>query len=231
MNRREQDWELTPRKAIARQSELRSQVRSEPLDVGSLRTVAGCDLSSNRGRPEVWAGLVVLEAATFEVVDEAVVATTMTFPYVPGLLSFRELPPLLAAYERLTVAPDAILCDGHGYAHPRRLGLASHAGLLFDRPTVGCAKSRLIGEFDEPGTSRGSCSDLLDEGELIGQVVRTRDGVKPLFVSLGHRCRLQDAVELVLRCGRRHRLPEPTRLAHQLVNRARRGESPRCVTV
>jgi deoxyribonuclease V len=137
------------------------------------------------------------------------------------LLSFREMPPLLEAFRKLRVTPDAVLVDGQGIAHPRRCGLASHLGLVLDLPTIGCAKSRLIGKYREPGLRRGSASDLRDGGELVGRVVRTRDGVAPLFVSVGHKISLDDAVALVLECAPRYRLPETTRQAHTLVNQLR----------
>lgn len=214
-------WDVTPAQAVAIQRELRAAVRVEPLDIAGVRTVGGCDLSADRQRGEVVAGIVVLELPGLAALDEAVIVTQTRFPYVPGLLSFRELPPLLAAFERLGVLPDAVMLDGQGLAHPRRCGLACHAGLALDRPTIGCAKSRYVGEGAEPGTERGAYALLTDSGEVVGAAVRTRQGAKPVYVSVGHRCRLQDAIELVLRCGRGYRLPEPTRLAHQLVYRHR----------
>ncbi len=215
-------WDLPPAEAAALQLELRGAAREEPLDAGAVELVAGCDLSATRGRGDIHVALVVVRLLDLATVDEVAMSTTTDFPYVPGLLSFRELPPLLAAWERLSVRPDALLCDGHGRAHPRRLGLACHAGLLLDLPTIGCAKSRLVGTASEPASSAGSTAPLLDGEEEIGRVVRTRDGVKPIYVSVGHRSTLDDAVALALRCVGRYRLPEPTRRAHQTVGRQRR---------
>nr|NIR58182.1 endonuclease V [Gammaproteobacteria bacterium] len=150
-----------------------------------------------------------------------------TFPYVPGYLSFREVPPLLRAFERLGEAPDLLVVDGHGRAHPRRFGIACHLGVLLDLPTVGCAKSRLVGTYREPGPRRGSATRLLDGGEVIGSVLRTRDGVKPVYVSVGHRITLEEARRQLLRQSRGVRLPEPIRAAHAEVNRLRRASRSR----
>lgn len=215
-------WDLSPAEAAALQLELCGAVLEQPLDVGAVELVAGCDLSAVRGRGEIHVAVVVIRLADLTTVDEVALSTTTDFPYLPGLLSFRELPPLLAVWELLAVRPDALLCDGHGRAHPRRFGLACHAGLLLDLPTVGCAKSRLIGSAGEPAGTAGATAPLLDGEEEIGRLVRTRSGVKPIYVSVGHRCRLDDAVALALRCVGRYRLPEPTRRAHQAVGRHRR---------
>lgn len=221
-------WDVAPAEAVAIQRELAGRVVQSPLDLDRVRLVAGADLSADRMRGDIYVGVVVIDLATGETVDQAVLATTTTFPYVPGLLSFREVPPLLQVWRHLRVAPDVLICDGQGLAHPRRIGLACHAGLALNLPTVGCAKSRYVGTHDEPGADRGSTAPLLDRSEVIGSVVRTRAGVKPVYVSVGHRCTLPDAVELVLRCTTRVRLPEPTRRAHVLVNRCRRGETASC---
>jgi deoxyribonuclease V len=168
------------------------------------------------------ASILVFSLPELRLLDAADAEVEATFPYVPGLLSFRELPALVAACANLTVRPEVILCDGQGQAHPRRLGLASHLGLLFDLPSIGCAKSRLCGDHDEPGPCRGDRAVLRDGREVIGTVLRTRDHVRPLYISVGHRVRLRDAVELVLRCGAGYRLPEPTRQADQRVGRRAR---------
>jgi deoxyribonuclease V len=162
---------------------------------------------------------VVLSAKTFEIIETAYAVQAVNFPYIPGLLSFREAPACLAAIEKLKTIPDCVIVDGQGIAHPRRLGIACHLGLFLDIPTIGCAKSRLIGDFKQPGSAKGSTSLLTDKGETIGSVVRTRNDVKPVFVSVGHKCRLCDAVRIVLDCCRRYRLPEPSRLAHQIVTK------------
>lgn len=179
------------------------------------------DVSYDRRSPWVFAAVVVLNLPTFTLVDRAAVRANATFPYVPGLLSFRESPAGLAAWERLRVRPDCLLCDGHGYAHPRRFGFASHFGLWVDVPTIGCAKSVLVGEYQPPRHERGSVSDLVHGGEVVGKAVRTREGVAPIFVSVGHRVDLPSAVAVVLDCSDRFRVPEPIRQAHALVNRLR----------
>ncbi|HUT68422.1 MAG TPA: deoxyribonuclease V, partial [Dehalococcoidales bacterium] len=159
--------------------------------------------------------VVVLSYPEFELVETRIVTDRIEFPYVPGLLSFREAPLILAACEELTVTPDLLMVDGQGIAHPRRMGLASHLGLFLDIPTIGCAKSRLCGSHEEPGNEAGSYAELLDNGEVIGAAVRTRTGVKPVYVSIGHKVDLSTAIRRVLECCRGYRLPEPTRLAHQ----------------
>lgn len=162
---------------------------------------------------------VVLRMPDFEVIETRTAWRKVTFAYIPGLLSFREAPVCIAAVQRLRNTPDVFIIDGQGIAHPRRLGLAAHLGLFFNKPTIGCAKSRLTGDFEEPGKNKGAHSLLKDGGEVIGAVLRTRSKVKPVFVSVGNKCRLKDAIRVVLACTTKYRLPEPTRLAHQLVSR------------
>jgi deoxyribonuclease V len=171
--------------------------------------------------------VVVLEYPSLRPVETAVVKRRVRFPYVPGLLSFREAPAILDAFARLATRPDLLLCDGQGIAHPRRLGLASHLGLLLDLPTIGCAKSRLVGEYQDPGPRRGARAPLRLDGRQVGWVLRTRDGVRPLFVSPGHRMSIGAAARWVLGCGAGHRLPEPTHLADRLVGLAARPGSAR----
>jgi deoxyribonuclease V len=187
-----------------------------------LRTVAGVDVSYEKHGDLFFAAVVVLSFPELESVEEAFAASRVTFPYIPGLLSFRELPVVLEAFRSLRTVPDAVLVDGQGIAHPRRLGIASHLGLWLDLPTVGCAKSRLCGEHPPPGTRRGDQVPLTLDGERIGTVLTTRDRVKPLFVSPGHKTDIAAATELALACARRYRMPEPTRLAHHLTNKLRR---------
>ena len=184
--------------------------------------MAGADISFDHRSPELHAAVVVLDAESLEVEEIAGVRAKARFPYVPGYLSFREIPPLLEAFAKLEAVPDLIICDGQGRAHPRRFGLACHLGVLLDLPTLGCAKSRLIGDYREPGPRRGAHTRLRDGGEVIGEVVRTRSGVKPVFVSVGHRVCLETARRTVLRLAVRYRLPEPVRAAHREVNRLRR---------
>lgn len=219
---RDHTWNLAPKEAVALQKELREEVRLEPLGF-TPALIGGADVSMNRFAKEGFAGFVTLAYPSLELVDHAVVKREIPFPYVPGLLSFREIPMLLAAWETLRTKPEVLVVDGIGIAHPRRLGIASHLGILLDMPTVGCAKSVLTGAYDEPADEPGSTSRLVDlkSGEIIGAALRTKRGVKPVFVSPGHRITLEEAVALVWSCVRRHRLPEPTRFAHNTVNEYR----------
>ncbi|HZD05609.1 MAG TPA: endonuclease V [Longimicrobiales bacterium] len=214
-------WDVDTGRARALQEELRQARDPRPPPGFRPRTAAGADLSVVRGRDRGYAALVVVDLETGETLAEATASVYVTFPYVPGLFSFRELPPLAAAWERLEVRPDVILFDGHGYAHPRRFGLACHGGLLFNTPSVGVAKSVLVGEYEAPGESRGATAPLIHEGEGIGTVLRTRTAVRPVYVSVGHRMDLSTAVEVVLRASPRYRIPEAVRRAHRLANGAR----------
>ena len=186
------------------------------------RLVAGADVSAERYEHRGYAGVVVIDAETMETVDQATAVVELGFPYVPGYLSFRELPALAAAWERLSVRPEAIVFDAHGLAHPRRFGLACHGGVLFDTPSVGCAKTMFVGEHGELGWARGSTAPIVDGGETVGAALRTRDGCNPVYVSPGHRMDLETAVRLVLAMSR-FRLPETTRRSHILVNDLRRA--------
>ena len=218
-------WDLTPAEARQEQERLRGRIRICRLPWRRLEVVAGCDVAVSGDR--LHAAVLVYHLPTMEPVDSAAAEDACRFPYIPGLLSFREVPVLLQAFAGLRVRPEAVLCDGQGRAHPRRFGLASHLGVLLDLPTVGCAKSRLIGSYREPGKRRGSWADLQDADERIGAVLRTRDEVRPLFISVGHRAAIADAVRLVLACGRGFRLPEPTRRADQEVGRLARQATAR----
>jgi deoxyribonuclease V len=216
------DWDLTTTEARELQERLAARVDvTTPLPACEL--VAAADVSYNKKSEWLYASVVVTRAGTFEVIERVGVVGRARFPYVPGLLSFREAPPVLEAFEKLKVAPDVVLCDGQGFAHPRRAGWACHLGLWLGIPTVGCAKSRLCGTYDEPGPKRGDRSPLVDRGEVVGSVVRTRDRVKPLFVSSGHRCGLEGAVALVLATAVKCRVPVPARMAHVYVNEIRRA--------
>jgi deoxyribonuclease V len=207
-------WDVSTAEARQVQERLADTVVRQGK-VSVLRRVAGIDVSVNRWTRTGRAAIVVLDYPAMTVAEVSAVSGEITFPYVPGLLTFREAPLVLEAWEKLAASPDAVIVDGQGIAHPRRIGLAAHLGLYLGVPTVGCAKSRLIGEHGEVGTEAGSAVDLVDGGEVIGQVVRTRTGVKPLYVSIGNLIDLPSAVKLVLDCCRGYRLPEPTRLAHQ----------------
>jgi deoxyribonuclease V len=214
-------WDLTTAEARELQQQLSARVVAEDRLAGPVRRVAGADISYDRGCPTLYAAVVVLDAETGALVESRSVQREATFPYVPGYLSFREIPPLLGAFARLEHRPDLVICDGQGLAHPRRLGLACHLGVLLDLPSIGCAKSRLAGRHREPGRRRGSGCRLLDGDEVIGRVVRTRTDVKPVYVSVGHRVCLETACRWVLRLARPFRLPEPVRAAHATVNRLR----------
>lgn len=219
-------WDLATREAVELQGQLAQEVVAETtFDPAHIETVAGVDIGMDGKLAR--AAVVVLDYSRLEPVDWAVAEVEIAFPYVPGLLAFREGPGVLAALERLTVWPDVLIFDGHGQAHPRRFGLASHMGVLLDRPSVGCAKSRLAGEHEEPGDEVGNWAPLRDRGEVIGAVLRTRAGVRPVFVSVGHRVDLSTAIDLVLGCGRGYRLPETTRYAHQMAGGVRRPDSRR----
>ena len=199
---------------MAVQRQLRGVVaHGEPVALDQIHTVAGVDASYREiGR----AAIAVFSFPDLTLLEEVTATRKAPFPYIPGLLAFREGPVALAAYERLAIQPDLLLFDAHGYAHPRRMGLASHLGVYLDRPSIGCAKSRLTGKYEEPGPESGAWSPLLSRGEEIGRVVRTKARTKPIFVSVGYRVTLPLAVEVVLRCVRGYRLPEPTRIADRL---------------
>lgn len=221
------EWNLSYAEARELQTRLAGQVRFSPLKE-QPRLIVGLDCAFSKDGKRTFAVAVMLEVADvrgncFELKHvETVSAEQETrFPYIPGLLSFREAPVCLEAVRKLSREADLYVIDGQGIAHPRRLGLASHLGLFFDRPTVGCAKSRLIGTFAEPALDKGNHALLYDGEEQIGAVVRTRSRVKPVFVSVGHRCTLEDAIRISLACTTRYRIPEPTRLAHQAVSRLR----------
>lgn len=218
-------WDVDYKTAVAIQAELRDKLILADGLSGDIRIVAGADISCTKGDDRVFAAFVLLDAATLEVIEEATYSGRTSMPYIPGLLTFREGPALLQAFGKLRKRPDVALFDGQGIAHPRGLGLAAHMGLILDLPSVGCAKTRLIGTFEEPGAMRGQCSALMRDGEQIGSVVRTKDRVKPVFVSQGHRVSLERAVEIVLQCARRYRIPEPVRQAHILVNKMRKEET------
>lgn len=213
-------WKLTPAAAREWQRRLATRVEETPLP-RPPRFIAGLDCAFADGGATCVAGVVVWDAEADRVTEEVVVRRAVSFPYVSGLLSFREVPALLAALRRLGAGPDLLLCDGQGRAHPRRFGLACHLGVLTGLPSAGCAKSRLTGRHAEPGPAAGASADLTDRGEVIGRVLRTRSGVRPVYVSAGHRCDLPGAVAVVLACLRGRRLPEPTWLADRLVARAR----------
>jgi len=219
------NWNLSYSRARELQTELACKVKFTRLKKNP-ELIAGIDCAFSRDGERILAVVVVLRTPQFEVVEIVSASRKVTFPYIPGLLSFREAPVCLAAVEKLQTQPDVFMIDGQGIAHPRRLGLAAHLGLFLDQPTIGCAKSRLTGKYEEPPPEKGGYSLLKDEkgkrniqSETIGAVVRTRTNVKPCFVSVGHKCLLEDAIRVVLDCAVKYRLPEPTRLAHQAVSK------------
>ncbi len=217
------EWDVEVARAKEIQEKLRSRVSTRnSLNLKKLRWVAGADMSYTRGEGVFFGAVVVLSFPDLTLVEEKWVSGGVDFPYIPGFLSFREAPILLRAFTLLQRRPDAVIFDGQGIAHPRGLGLASHAALFLDLPSVGCAKSRLVGEYRPVGGRKGSFSRLEFQGRRVGTVVRTRANVKPVFVSPGHRVSFQGATNLVLATCRGYRLPEPIRLAHQTVNRVRK---------
>lgn len=218
-------WDVDTGEAVRIQRELASRVvRSAPSgtgaaegDLSAYRFIGGVDAAFSSDGKRCLACAVVWDRVMRTLAEHAEASAELLFPYIPGLLSFREVPAVLAALEKLPITPDVLICDGQGIAHPRRLGIASHLGVILGMPSVGCAKSRLTGFYREPAPGRGSRSTLRDRGEVLGTVLRTKDGVKPVFVSVGHMIDLDTAAELVLECGAGYRLPEPTRLADRLV--------------
>jgi deoxyribonuclease V len=217
-------WDLTLAEAREIQNELRERVELRPPPGFEPRTIAGADVSVERFATRGYAGIVTLRAGTLESVEEATSIAELKLPYVPGFLSFRELPALDGAWRKLAAKPDVVIFDGQGFAHPRRFGIACHGGLLWEVPTIGCAKSILVGTHGELGHARGSTAPLVHRGETVGMAVRTRDGVKPVYVSPGHRMDLETAVRIVLSVSPKYREPETTRRSHRLVNEIRRAD-------
>ena len=228
-------WNMPYSQAAELQKRLAGKVRFIPLKKHP-KLIAGIDCAFSKDGKKIIAAVVVLKLPDFTLVETASALRKVTFPYIPGLLSFREAPVCIAAVKKLKNESDIFIIDGQGIAHPRRLGLAAHLGLFFDKPTIGCAKSRLTGFFEDPPPEKGAYSFLRDReraksgasdgrratsDEVIGAVVRTRTNVKPLFVSVGNKCLLKDAIKITLHCATKYRLPEPTRLAHQLVGKLR----------
>lgn len=208
-------WDVSPAEAMRLQEGLRRRIVVENL-VGKVQTIAGVDVGIRGDTAK--AAVVVLRYPDLSLLEAALATQPVTFPYIPGLLAFREAPAVLAACEKLQVEPDLFIFDGQGLAHPRRLGIASHVGLILDKPSIGCAKSRLWGTHAEPQAAAGSWVPLYDGQEIIGAVVRTKDGVSPVYVSIGHKVDLETAIAYVLATCRGHRLPEPCRQAHEVAS-------------
>lgn len=218
-------WNLGVAEAVKLQEQLAPRVEWEDR-LGAIRYVAGVDAAYDETRNRLFAAAVVLDADSLACIESAAVQEALTFPYIGGLFAFRELPAVIQALEKLNATPGLIVCDGLGVAHPRRFGLASHLGVLFDVPTIGCSKTRLLGEAATPGPTRGDRVALVDGGELVGCVLRTRDRVKPVCVSTGHRVALQTACDWILRLTPRYRLPETTRRADRAARRAKAQSDP-----
>ncbi len=216
-------WSLTPKEAVEAQKEWRSLVRIQPL-TQTINTIAGADISFNKFSEVIYSGIVVLSLPDLRIVETASIRSTAKFPYVPGLLSFRETPSFMECWEMLKTKPDVLMLDGQGIAHPRRFGIACHIGLLLNLPTIGCAKSILVGRHGELGPEAGSSSPLIDKGEVVGVALRTKKKVAPVYISPGHMMDLNSAVDLTLLSVTKYRQPEPTRQAHLLVNQLRRED-------
>jgi len=212
------EWDLSPSEAIAVQRDLRPKVVTHD-DLGPVHAVAGVDMSTARNRAH--AAVVVLSFPGLEPLEAAQADLPLTYPYIPGLLSFREAPAILTAMETLHLEPDLFIFDGQGLAHPRRMGIACHIGVIIDKPCIGCAKSRLCGKHGTVGPKVGDYSEMHAKGKVIGAVLRTRKGVKPVYVSIGHKVDLDTAIFYTLRSGRGYRLPEPTRWAHRVAGGAK----------
>jgi deoxyribonuclease V len=213
-------WDVPLEEALAIQKEGGQLVKRQGIVIEEIHTIAGVDVAyKDIGR----AAIVVLTFPQLEVIEEVIATRQVDFPYIPGFLSFREIPVVLEALERLSTMPDVLMCDGQGITHPRHFGLASHLGVYLDHPTIGCAKSRLVGVYTEPGQERGDRSPMHYHGELVGMAVRSKPKTNPLFVSIGHRIDLETAVAVVLACGKGYRLPETTRLADKLSKDAQRA--------
>ncbi|HKR52080.1 MAG TPA: deoxyribonuclease V [Pseudonocardiaceae bacterium] len=217
------NWPRNAAEAQQAQRELAAKVRILQVAIPAPATVAGLDVSYSTDSEHMAAAVVVVDVHSGRIIEESVAEGFSGFPYIPGLLAFREVPILQHALGRLRSSPNVLLCDGQGLAHPRRCGIACHIGVLTGFPTIGCAKTWLIGEYDEPGPQRGDRTTLLDTGELVGHVLRTQDGVKPVYVSPGHRISFDQSCALVLQMSSKFRLPDPIRHADQLSRRALQG--------
>jgi deoxyribonuclease V len=210
-------WDVKPQEAIGIQERLRDEVILKD-NFHQISTIAGVDVGYESSSKLSRAVIAIYQFPELELLETIIAQKQTSFPYIPGLLSFREIPVILDAIESLTNIPDLILCDGHGFAHPRRFGLACHLGVITDIPVIGVAKSVLIGKFDELDEERGSWKPLIDNGEIVGIVLRSRVKVKPIYVSIGHRISLDSAREIVLQCCKKFKLPEPIRKAHQIAS-------------
>jgi len=224
MNNKQLDYtNITISEATAMQKELQNSLVHSPLEQ-EIKTIAGADISLNRFSDIIYAGIVTLDFNTLKPLAYSLVKSKTSFPYVPGFLAFREVPALVEAFLQMTVKPDVIMVDGHGIAHPRRLGIAAHLGALIDIPTLGCAKKKLYGNFEEPSAVKYSFSPLKHKEELLGYVLRTKNYVKPVYISPGNHLSIEDSLHIAMHCIGTYRLPEPTRKAHEFVNLFRTGQ-------
>ncbi len=214
---------ISPDKAKKQQEKLRGQISIKSLQ-GDVTLAAGADISFARGSNVLHAGFVVLRLPDLKPVARSLASVRVNFPYIPGLLAFREIPALMEAWRQLQLKPDIVIVDGHGIAHPRRMGIATHFGIVADQPTIGCAKNILTGQYNELGETRGSFSQIIDNGKKIGLAYRSRDHVNPIFMSPGHKVDFEDTQEVISKCLTKYKLPETTRQTHQAVNRLRKGE-------
>jgi deoxyribonuclease V len=216
------NWDVGYKEAVTIQQNLKSQLILHDRDLPEeIRSVAGADISYSRHSNLFFAAVVLLEYPTMKLIEETCFRERVSFPYIPGLLSFREGPAVLKAFENLQSVPDVVIFDGQGIAHPRGIGLASHMGLFLNVPSIGCAKKRLVGSYDEVGQEVGDYSDLILDDQIVGAALRTKKKVKPVFISPGHKISMQRAIDVVLSCCRGYRLPEPVRRAHLAVNKLR----------
>ncbi|WP_439556393.1 deoxyribonuclease V [Dyadobacter sp.] len=215
--------QLTIPEATAIQTELSRYLNLDPMQT-PVRTIAGADISLSLYSETVYAGMVILTYPDLQPISYSLVKSSTTFPYVPGYLAFREIPALLEVYEQIPVKPDVVMFDGNGIIHKKRMGIASHFGVLTGATTMGCAKKKLTGIYQDPAEERGRYSWVIDKAEKIGYALRSKDKVKPIFISPGHKMSLEDSLAIALKCLHKHRLPEPTRKAHEFVNLFRTGE-------
>ncbi|MBN2367223.1 MAG: deoxyribonuclease V [Calditrichaeota bacterium] len=218
----EHSWEVSPQEARKIQLELKSRIDFvSRMNIEDIDTVAAADISYHKHDRYLYAAVALFSFSDLKFLSSHSLKMQSTFPYIPGYLSFREAPPIIEIFRKIDTRPDVLLCDGQGIAHPRHFGLASHLGLLLDIPTIGCAKSVLVGEYEEPPQERGAASPLIFKQKKVGEVLRTSSHVKPVFVSPGHKISFEDAHEIILRCSPRFRIPEPLRVAHKIVNEIR----------
>ncbi len=223
MDKKPINWSLSPKEAIELQKKLKAKIRLEPLKQ-QPKLIGGAEVSMNLFSTDGFAGFVTLDLRSLEEVSHAVVKNKINFPYIPGLLSFREIPTLLLSWEKLKIKPDVVIVDGVGIAHPRRMGIATHLGLILGVPTIGCSKKLLTGICKEPENTPGAISYIYDKynpEEVLGAALRSKKNVKPIFISPGHLITLSESIKIAKQCLRKHRLPEATRLAHNTVNRYR----------